>query len=69
MTCEEDYQKESYRWPMQVVEIHVFENGDGFSVCPRCHTTLEREYQAFCDRCGQSLDWKNFKKAAVVKMF
>lgn len=25
--------------------------------CPRCFSLLEREYQMYCDRCGQHLDW------------
>ena len=35
-------------------------------VCPRCKTTMEREYMAYCDRCGQCLDWRGLKKAQVV---
>ena len=57
---------ESFRSPMAVNEIHRLHNKLTFSVCPRCRLTLEREYQAYCDRCGQALDWKHFKKARVV---
>ena len=65
--------KESYeeamgfRQPMQVREIMVFgRNRPSFPVCPRCELTLEREYMAYCDRCGQCLGWKAFKKAAII---
>ena len=37
-----------------------------FPVCPRCQLTMEREYQSYCDRCGQALDWKGFSKALVI---
>ena len=32
-------------------------NQDFFPVCPNCGITMEREYQSFCDRCGQKLAW------------
>ena len=31
-----------------------------------CKATMEREYQAFCDRCGQRLDWSKYEDAEVV---
>jgi len=27
---------------------------------------MEREYQCFCDHCGQALDWTGFSKAVIV---
>ncbi len=27
---------------------------------------MERDYQIYCDRCGQRLDWNNFSKAAIL---
>lgn len=38
----------------------------GFPVCPHCGTSLEREFQAFCDRCGQLLDWHNYCNARLI---
>ena len=61
----------SSRYPMPVTQIrsfryaHLLGRGD-YPVCPRCGITLEREYQAFCDRCGQCLNWKEFSKAVVI---
>lgn len=46
-----------YRLPMIVVESKKIGNDGWFPVCPRCKETFEREFQAFCDRCGQRLDW------------
>ena len=62
----EDLAAESFRLPMPVNEVHLYRDNMAFSVCPRCRTPLEREYQSYCDRCGQALDWKRFKKALVV---
>jgi len=59
----------SFRAPMPVVEIYIFPSMTGtpaFPVCPRCHCTLEREYIAYCDRCGQRLSWDDFDHAAVT---
>lgn len=47
-------------------EIHVHWNYNSYSVCPRCKATMEREYQSFCDRCGQRLDWSKYENAEVV---
>lgn len=63
----------SYRMPMQVNEVIVYKKKsghfgecNGFPVCPRCKISMEREYQAFCDRCGQKLGWKKYKHAKVI---
>ncbi len=64
----DDNSAESFRKPMAVDEIHLLHNELAFSVCPRCRLTLEREYQSYCDRCGQALDWTYFKKARVVSV-
>ncbi len=56
----------SFRIPMPVTEIRLFRDHTTYPVCPRCHMTLEREYQAFCDRCGQALNWGSFQNAMVV---
>ena len=50
----------SYRISMAVTESFVCAEGYEYPVCPRCGITLEREYQAYCDRCGQALDWKKY---------
>ena len=57
----------TYRQPLKVVQILLLKNGDCFPVCPRCGITLEREYMSYCDRCGQCLEWKEYKKAILVK--
>lgn len=52
----------SYRLSLMVTEIIIYADGYTYPVCPRCKNTLEREYQSYCDRCGQKLNWDNFDK-------
>jgi len=56
----------SYRLQMPITEVMVFPDGNGYYVCPRCHITVEREFMSFCDRCGQHLGWKGYKKARKI---
>ena len=41
-------------------------SGGLFPLCPRCGSAMEREYQGYCDRCGQRLDWRGLPKARVI---
>lgn len=59
----------AFREPMPVTHIRCFRylsGVTGFPVCPQCGRTMEREYQSYCDRCGQRLDWDNFSKATII---
>lgn len=56
----------AFRRPMAVTEALRFRTGGTYPVCPRCGVTMEREYQNFCDRCGQRLEWSRFDRATVV---
>ena len=65
----EIWREMSFREPMPVTHIRCFRCPYGiadFPVCPQCGVTMEREYQAFCDRCGQCLTWKDFSKATII---
>ena len=55
-----------YRIPRQVTAIRKITQYY-FPVCPKCNCTMEREYQSYCDRCGQALRWKEFSfvKASI----
>jgi hypothetical protein len=59
----------AYRHPRQVREYVLYQstfgNASAFFLCPRCDLTLDRDYQAFCDRCGQCLNWKRIEKAEL----
>ena len=62
-------EEESYRTPMRIEAVCAYRWDNRFAsfpVCPRCDSTMEREYQAFCDRCGQRLSWRGFRRAAVL---
>ena len=50
----------TYRIPMRAKELYSFKWGAEFPRCPRCGSTMDREYQLFCDRCGQRLNWSRF---------
>ena len=68
-SLEQEDSPESYRKGMLVNEVMVFETcfgKTGYYVCPRCKITMDREFMSFCDRCGQKLDWKNYRKAKIV---
>lgn len=59
----------AFRAPMRVSAVRSIRSPSlltSFPICPRCQRTLDREYQSFCDRCGQALDWKHFNKAIVI---
>ena len=65
-TYEEVASAQGYRRPLMVKEIMYYRRSNMcFPVCPRCMCTIEREYMAFCDRCGQRLDWKDFDSAMI----
>lgn len=51
---------------MLVSETYLFRQLGCYPVCPRCKQTFDREYQRFCDRCGQKLDWSCYDRAVVI---
>lgn len=68
--CKYIDQELTFRNPMSVTQVRCFRTSHNtitqFPVCPQCGVTMEREYQSFCDRCGQRLDWKNFSRATIL---
>lgn len=59
----------SYRRPMAITQLLVTPacTKGGYFLCPRCKITLDREFVSYCDRCGQRLDWRNYKKAETLE--
>lgn len=55
----------AYRLGMRVREMMHLAGG-GYYLCPRCRVTLDRDFQSYCDRCGQHLDWTDYRKAKTV---
>ena len=60
------YPPSDYRTALRVSQIIRLQNRDTYPICPRCSSSLDREYQNYCDRCGQKLDWKFFNKAVPI---
>lgn len=56
---------ESYRQEMPVIDKRLL-SYSYYSVCPRCDTSLERDYVSFCDRCGQHLEWSSYDSACTL---
>ena len=59
----------TYRAPMMVDEAIIYRKPFGDDIyycCPRCQNTLERDFVAYCDRCGQCLDWSEYRKAKRI---
>lgn len=61
----------SFQIPMKVNEkvvIKTFTSQYSLCyICPRCKISMERDFQSYCDRCGQRLDWKDYRKAKIVE--
>lgn len=56
----------SKQTPSLVVNAFVYANGDTYFQCPNCKVTMEREYQRYCDRCGQRLKWPALRKIHYI---
>lgn len=54
---------------MPVREAVCYRSGEIYPLCPRCQIPLDREYQGFCDRCGQRLEWRDYSRARVLVRF
>lgn len=50
--------------PIEVNAIRKFRT-TSYPVCPCCGLTMEREYQTYCDRCGQPLAWNLFNTSGI----
>ena len=55
----------SYRVAMRIYEAKMLYNGKYF-VCQRCRVTPERDFQAFCERYDQHLDWTRYRYAKII---
>lgn len=63
--------EESFRIPQIVTQCRGYQTCFGYTtypICPRCKRTVGREYQIYCDRCGQMLCWKGYADAEIIKI-
>lgn len=56
----------SFRSAMPVTQARLIQIDGTYPVCPRCGISMEREYQRFCDHCGQRLSWKDYGRAQII---
>ena len=57
----------SYRVPKRVRKC-ILLNDSLYAVCPRCGVSIERDYVAYCSRCGQMLNWVGYELRAWRKI-
>lgn len=53
----------TFRMPKPVTKVRVFSDRNMYAVCPRCNISMEYEYQLYCNRCGQHLEWSKYDEA------
>lgn len=61
----------TYRTPMTVkdaVILRGFPKDNLYYRCPRCQGILEREFLSYCPRCGQCLNWDNYRKCTRTQL-
>ena len=56
-----------YRTPMKIEQaIYISKANLMFSVCPRCHKAIDREYTKHCSGCGQKLLWQDIDNIKIT---
>lgn len=56
----------AYRIPRKIQAKRVL--GEyALPICPQCQNTLNREFQRYCDRCGQNLSWNGYGRKTPVE--
>lgn len=55
----------SYRIPLSVKHVKRDPDGRRHAVCPRCGILFDRTGAAYCEHCGQKLDWNSFPGSIV----
>ena len=68
MSKESILQKIAYRKPMIGHSGVVYRSGSFYAACPQCRQAIEREFQSYCDSCGQCLDWCKFDNINIFDL-
>lgn len=53
----------TFRTPKPVTKVRIYRDRNMYAVCPRCNTSMEYEYQFYCNHCGQHLEWSRYDDA------
>ena len=53
----------TFRAPKPVTKVRIYRDRNMYAVCPRCNISMEYEYQLYCNRCGQHLEWSKYDEA------
>lgn len=52
--------------PVEVTMVRLYLASQYYyAVCPNCGYAMEREYQQYCEVCGQCLAWNKFSRGEV----
>lgn len=62
-----DEEELSFRRPIQIHELAVYDNGEAYPICPKCRIPFDGQYQKYCSYCGQCLKWTNFSRAKPIQ--
>ena len=49
-----------------ITEAVVYYDRSAYFRCPNCKISLERDFQQYCDRCGQKLKWPSLEKIKYI---
>ena len=56
--------------PAPVERVRYYRNTQyPYAVCPNCKSVIERDYQNYCETCGQKLDWKMFGRKVSIEEY
>lgn len=54
--------------PATVERVRYYRNkAYAYAVCPHCRNVIDRDYQNYCETCGQRLDWKMFDCETIIE--
>ena len=57
----------SYRSPMQVKLYMRTWCRDYYPICPRCSSSMDRDFVSYCNQCGQKMAWDQLNEVCFIK--
>ena len=55
--------------PMKIKKVYCKRKGNLVAyipICPSCESSLRREYENYCEKCGQKLSWSNYEDSELI---